>query len=87
MDMDGIGTFALFLSSGAVGMGLILLSAYRMRLKTRLEEKRLESISDSVIDELRHEMRRLNERVDFAERLLEGGRPVQSVKRKESSAT
>ena len=42
MDWDGTGTFALFLSSGAVGVGIILLRAYKARLAAKLGWARLE---------------------------------------------
>lgn len=32
VDWDGVGTFALFLSSGAVGLGFIALRAYKAKL-------------------------------------------------------
>ena len=87
MDFDGIGTMALFLSSGAVGVGLIILAGYRMRLKAEIEKHRLgASGSTSDLDDLRDEMREtlaqqatqideLHERLDFSERLLARGKP------------
>ena len=85
MDMDGIGTMALFLRSGAIGMGLILLAGYRMRLKASLEQERLRQSSPTEADELREEIHdlverqgadiaELHERLDFAERLLTKGK-------------
>ncbi len=87
MDFDGIGTMALFLSSGAVGVGVIILAGYRMKLKAEIEKRRLgRSNSTSDLDDLRDEMREalahqatqideLHERLDFAERLLARGKP------------
>lgn len=80
MDWDGVGTFALFISTGAVGVGLILLRAYKLRLEARLEERRMRQLngpmpSDEVgeqLEALSAEVRRLNERLDFTERLLGG---------------
>ena len=79
------GAFALFISSGAVGVGMILLAGYRMKLKHRLEEARLKSASLEGLDEFRQEVHELlaqqqaqldevHERLDFAERLLTQGR-------------
>lgn len=77
MDWDGVGTFALFLSSGAIGLGLIALKAYKARLASRLEWERLRRF-DSAPDEatqeqlaaLESQVHRLTERMDFSERLL-----------------
>ena len=86
MDFDGIGTMALFLSCGAVGVGLIILAGYRMRLKAQIEKHRLGgSGSTSDLDDLRDEIRdtlaqqatqidEIHERLDFAERLLTHGK-------------
>ena len=46
MDMDGVGTFAMFLSSGVIGAGLIWLGAYRMKLKAGLDRDRLHGSSN-----------------------------------------
>ncbi len=84
MDMDGIGTLALFLSSGAIGVGLIMLAGFRIKLKNRLELERMRGESGESVDQLRDEMHdildqqnaqisELQERVDFAERLLAKG--------------
>ena len=79
MDWDGIGTFALFFSSGAVGLGIIALRAYKARLASKLELARIERAND-VTDETREQLhnledkvRRLTDRVDFTERLLGDG--------------
>ncbi len=64
MDMDGIGTLALFLSSGAIGVGLIMLAGFRIKLKNRL---------DDIIDHQNAQIAELQEQVDFAERLLAKG--------------
>ncbi|NNF12806.1 MAG: hypothetical protein HKN72_06275 [Gemmatimonadetes bacterium] len=79
MDWDGIGTFALFLSSGAVGIGIVLLRAYKAKLASKLEWARLEQggsdpdYADERIRELEEHVKRLSERVDFSEKLLEKG--------------
>ena len=84
MDMDGVGTFAMFLSSGVIGAGLIWLGAYRMKLKAGLDRDRLHGSSNDAVDELRQEMHDLlaqqasqlddlHERLDFTERLLSQG--------------
>ena len=84
MDWDGIGTFALFISSGAVGVGIILLRAYKARLAAKLEWARLErgggeaDYTQEQIRELEEQVRRLGERVEFSEKLLEGGRAASS---------
>ena len=85
MDMDGVGTMAMFLSSGVIGVSLIVLAGYRMRLKASLEQERLRQPSAGDVDELRDEIHdlierqgaeiaELNERLDFAERLLAKGK-------------
>lgn len=82
MDWDGIGTFALFLSSGAIGVGMILLRAYKARLAAKLEWARLERAGDAPdytheqIRDLEEQVERLSERVEFNEKLLGGG-PVE----------
>jgi len=76
VDWDGIGTFALFLSSGAVGLGIIALKAYGARLASKLEVERLRRAGptqDEVTEQMRYledQIHRLTERVDFTERLL-----------------
>ncbi len=80
MDWDGIGTFALFLSTGAVGVGVVVLRAYQAKLAAKLEQTRIEH-SDSgpnldleQIRDLEEKVARLTERVDFSEKLLGDGR-------------
>ena len=79
MDWDGIGTLALFLSSGAVGVGLIMLRAYKARLAAKLEWARLAQNSgdsdyaDEQIRALEEQVRRLSERVEFNQKMLERG--------------
>ena len=79
MDWDGVGTFALFLSSGAVGLGIIALRAYKAKLASKLEWARLERASDAAEDaqeqirEIENEVRQLRDRVEFTERLISGG--------------
>ena len=80
MDWDGIGTFALFLSSGAIGLGLIVLRAYKAKLASKLEWERLrrsDTRSDEVIEQIQDlegQVHRLTERIDFTERLVGDGR-------------
>ena len=79
MDWDGIGTFAFFLSSGAIGLGLIALRAYKAKLASKLERTRLEHAGRTPepdverLQELEVQVRRLTERVDFTEKLLGDG--------------
>ena len=79
MDWDGVGTFALFLASGTVGVFLVLLRAYKMKLAAKLDLERLRrssTASDEVLEQVRGletKVDRLTERVDFAERLLGDG--------------
>ena len=76
MDWGGIDTFALFLSSGAVGVSLVALRAYKAKLASKLEWARLERADDVPADtsdqvrELEEKVQRLTERVDFTEKLL-----------------
>ncbi len=84
MDWDGIGTWALFFSSGVVGVGLIALNAYKAKLASKLEWERLrrsETAPDEVLEQihdLEAKVQRLTERADFTERLVGDGRPQQS---------
>ena len=84
MDWDGIGTFALFLASGAVGLGLIALRAYKAKLASMLAKEKLKQASntpehlESQIQHLEAQVHRLTERVDFTERLLGDGRETTS---------
>ena len=78
MDWDGVGTFALFISSGVIGVALVALRAYKARLESKLEVERIRSGAaasvdhqvDGQIHDLEVQVRRLTERVDFSERLL-----------------
>jgi len=80
MDWDGVGTFAMFISSGAVGVGIILLRAYQAKLAAKLEWARLERSAEAPeqtqeqIRDLEEQVRQLSDRVDFTEKLLSGGR-------------
>ena len=85
MDFDSIGAFALFISSGVVGAGFILLAGFRMKLKADLEKLRFRESGSDATEELREELRQsiarqsaeideLSERLDFTERLLTEGR-------------
>ena len=79
MDWDGIGVFALFLASGAVGLGVIGLKAYGLHLKSRLDRERIKhdhGASADVTEELamlEQKVDRLTDRLDFTERLLASG--------------
>lgn len=79
MDWDGVGTFAMFLASGAVGLGIIALAAYKAKLASKLEWARLErdrEAPDDMQEQIRHledQVQRLTERVDFTEKLLSPG--------------
>ncbi|MDX1395225.1 MAG: hypothetical protein R3195_12585 [Gemmatimonadota bacterium] len=79
MDWDGVGTFAMFFASGAVGVGVIMLRAYKARLEASLEKTRIEAesrrpeLDDGRLDELENQVRRLTERLEFNEKLLERG--------------
>lgn len=84
MDWDGVGTFALFISTGGaslgIGLGIIALRAYKAKLASKLEWARLERADDLPdqalieIRELEEQVERLTERVDFTEKLLDSGR-------------
>lgn len=77
MDWDGVGTFALFLSSGAIGLGIIALRGYQARLASKLELARLERGRDARDDtserlqELEDQVKSIGERVDFTDQLLQ----------------
>ena len=79
MDWDGIGTFAMFLATGAVGLSIVGLKAYKARLTSKLEWARLERAEDAPeqvamqLRELEDQVERLTERVDFTEKLLDSG--------------
>ena len=89
MDWDGIGTFALCLSSGAVGLGVIAFKAYAAKLASKIEMEQLRRSSpapDELTEHMRYledQVQRLTERVDFTERLIGQGSPETS----ESSET
>ncbi len=78
MDWDGVGTFALFMASGAVGLGIVFLKAYKERLKAGIEKERIRAMGSDeseLLDEvrvLRGQMVRLEERAEFTDRLLQG---------------
>jgi Mg2+ and Co2+ transporter CorA len=80
VDWDGVGTFAMFIASGAVGLGIIALRAYKARLASKLDFARLQrerDVSDEDVQEqirdLEDQVQRLTERVDFTEKLLSSG--------------
>lgn len=77
MDWDGVGTFALFIASGAVGVTLALVRAYKAKLAAELERERIRAAQGyggiEVTDRLsavEYEVERLAERADFTEKLL-----------------
>lgn len=83
MDWDGIGTFAMFISSGGIGLAIIALRAYKAKLASKLEWARLVRAEDNnpeqaleQILELEEQLQRLTERVDFTEKLLGDGQDV-----------
>jgi hypothetical protein len=74
----------MFISSGAVGIGIVVLAGYRMKLKAELDKLHLGAGSSEAIEELREEFRQtvarqsaeideMSERLDFTERLLTQG--------------
>ena len=80
MDWDGVGTFAMFLASGAVGVSIALLKAYKAKLAANLERERIrahrgEDAADVLdkLNALESQVGRLADRVDFTERLLGSG--------------
>ena len=79
MDWDGIGTAAMFLSSGVIAVSLSLLGAYRSRLASKIEMMRLQregAAPDHVQEQIRDledQVQRLTERLDFTEKLLASG--------------
>jgi len=80
MDWDGIGTAAMFLSSGVIAASFALLGAYRSKLASRIEMLRLQHerpASDDAVQEqirdLEDQVQRLTERLDFTEKLLASG--------------
>lgn len=79
MDWDGIGVFAMFMASGAVGVGVVALRAYRARLSSKLELARINrpaAVQEDVqgqLQDLESRVHQLTERLDFTERLLETG--------------
>ena len=79
MDWDGIGTLGLFVSSGAIGVGIIALRAYKAKLASKLEWARLKQARETPepdlerLRDLEVRVQRLTDRVDFTERLLGEG--------------
>lgn len=76
MDWDGVGTFALFIATGGVGMAIVALRAYKAKLASKLEWARLERADEvpervqEQIRDLEDQVERLTERLDFTEKLL-----------------
>ena len=79
MDWDSLGAFALFMSGGAIGVGVIFLRVYSLKLKSVLERERIRAganASDETAEQLQiltDQVERLSERMDFTERLLSPG--------------
>jgi len=80
VDWDGVGTFAMFLASGAIGVGVVALKAYKAKLASKLEFARLERDREAPDDHVQEQIRdledqvqRLSERLDFTEKLLSPG--------------
>jgi hypothetical protein len=79
VDWDGIGTAAMFLASGAIGVGVVLLRAYKARLASKLEFARLQregrapDVVQEQIRDLEDQVQHLTERLDFTEKLLSSG--------------
>ncbi|MBT3325834.1 MAG: hypothetical protein HN396_06245 [Gemmatimonadales bacterium] len=63
MDWDGTGTFALFLSSGAIGIGIIALKASKAQLDSKLEWAKLQRVDDSVDEDTAEHIRQLERQV------------------------
>lgn len=80
MDWDGVGTFAFFIATGGIGLGLVALRAVKAQLAWKLEMERLRRSNappDEVLEQMRAletQVQRLTERVDFTERLIGDGR-------------
>jgi Mg2+ and Co2+ transporter CorA len=80
LDWDGVGTFAMFIASGAVGVAMVALGAYKAKLASKLEYARLqreraapdEGVQEQIRD-LEDQVQRLAERLDFTEKLLGSG--------------
>ena len=91
MDWDGVGTFALFISSGAVGVALVALYAYKAKLASKLEWARLTQqretpeVDAERIHDLEVQVQRLTERVDFTEKLIGDGREASGTTPEERS--
>jgi len=73
----------MFISSGAIGLAIIALRAYKAKLASKLEWARLVRAEDNnpeqaleQILELEEQLQRLTERVDFTEKLLGDGQDV-----------
>ena len=79
MPPDIIATIVFFAISGIVGAGVIGLFAYKMRLASKLEWARMHAVEDlpegalEQIQDLEDQVKRLTERVDFTEKLLDSG--------------
>jgi len=69
----------MFLASGAIGVGIVALKAYKAKLASKLEFARLErgrEAPDEVQEQIRDledQVQRLTERLDFTEKLLAPG--------------
>jgi hypothetical protein len=86
--MSGAGELAMFLAAGAVGVALLfgpIGSAIARRIGGRHEPdetQRIEEIGASVtaeVEELRSRLTEMEERLDFAERVLAHGPPEKQL--------
>ncbi len=84
---DGIGDFALGLSIGAIGLGLLIGPVGRA-IANWIEARILPGRRDpspevearlSEVDAMAQRLLELEERLDFAERMLTSGRPAPAV--------
>ena len=85
MEWDAIGTFAMFLAAGAASVAWTVYAGYRVKINAELERERLRATSTDAVEDIRRELHdviaqqqaqldELNERIDFAERMLTSGR-------------
>jgi hypothetical protein len=87
--MSGAGELAMFLAIGAAAVGLLfgpIGSALAQRLgghpdpsDTRAEIEELGTRVSTEVDDLRHRLAEVEERLDFAERLLTNGTPANQL--------
>jgi hypothetical protein len=80
MDMGALIALVSIAIAGALGLGGLLLGAYKVRLDAERERAELEPGGGDPrtlarIEELELQVERLTERADFTEKLLGSGRP------------